>query len=79
MLVFNSIYFGKSCTVYSMYDTHFEFRVSLKSRDEAIRGCILVERSQNLKRHYYFCNFLRIYSTFNTDLKHRSNPTDRIG
>ena len=57
----NSIYFGKSCTVYSMYNAHFEFRVSLKSRDEAIRGCILVKRGQNLKRHNYFCNFLRIY------------------
>ena len=41
----NSIYFGKSCTVYSMYNAHFEFRVSLKSRNEAIRGCILDEEA----------------------------------
>ena len=49
-----------------MYATHFVFRVSLESRNEAIRWC-------NLDRDIIAC--ISLY----TNLKYWSNPKVKIG
>ena len=48
---------GISVTVCSMYATHFVFRVSLKSGDEAICRRIL----ERIEREHYYLQFANLY------------------